>query len=98
MCRLEAMDEVVGGHEVGAMLPNLIMAVLMEVFGGGVFDRALYPFDLTVLLRMVRLRKAVLDVEVGAGALIRSGGGTVPSRRVSTGRHFAQTPHSGRPH
>ena len=51
------------------MLPELIVAVVVEAFDGGVFDRAVHPLNLTVRPGMARLRETVLDVEVGAGTL-----------------------------
>jgi hypothetical protein len=71
--RLEAAGEVVGGHEVGEVLPKLIGAVVVEAFDGGLLDRAVHPLNLTIrpgmARRMARLRETVLDVEVGAGTL-----------------------------
>lgn len=47
--RLVAAGEVVGGHEVREVLPELIVAVVVEAFDGGVFDRVVHPLNLTII-------------------------------------------------
>ena len=43
------------------MRSQLIVAVVMEAFDGGVLDRPVHPLDLAIRPRMVRLGQPVLD-------------------------------------
>ncbi len=60
--RLEAAGEVVGGYEVCEVYPQLLVALVVEAFDGGLLDGAVHPLDLTVGPGVVRLGEAVLDV------------------------------------
>ena len=64
---LEPAAEVVGGDEVAEVLPELVVAVVVVAFDGGVFDGAVHPFDLPVSPRVAWLGKPMSDVEIGAG-------------------------------
>ncbi len=64
---LEPATEVVGGDEVGEVLPQLIMAVVMVTFDRRFLDGAVHPFDLTIRPRVPRFGQPVFDVEVRAG-------------------------------
>jgi hypothetical protein len=49
------------------VLTQLIMVVVIEAFDGGLLDRAVHPFDLTVGPRVFWLGRSVLDIGLGAG-------------------------------
>jgi len=63
---LKATSEVVGGDEVGEMLPELVVRFVMIAFDGHLLDRPVHPFDLAVRPRVTWLGEAVFDVEVDA--------------------------------
>lgn len=65
---LQTALEVIGGDEVGEVLPELIVAVVVGALDGRVLDRAVHPLDLAIGPRMAGLGQAVLDVEMGTGA------------------------------
>jgi hypothetical protein len=48
---------------------QLIVAVVMEAFDGGVLDGPVHPFDLAVGPRMIGLRQPVLDAIPEADAI-----------------------------
>lgn len=62
----EAAAVITGVDEVGEMGGQLSMAVIMIAFDGGLFDRPVHAFDLTVGPRMVRFGEAVLDPVLAA--------------------------------
>ena len=64
---LEPAAEVVGGDEVGKVLPELAVVVIVVAFDGRFLDRAVHPFDLSIRPGMSRLGQAMFDVEIGAG-------------------------------
>jgi hypothetical protein len=66
---LEPAGEVVGGDEVGEVLPELVVAVVVEAFDRRLLDRPVHALDLAVRPRVSRFRQPMLDVEVGAGKL-----------------------------
>lgn len=43
------------------MRAQLVVAVVVETFDGGVFDRPVHPFDLTTGPWMIGLRQSVFD-------------------------------------
>src|SRR5215212_9093749 len=45
---LEAPAEIVGRHEVDEVLPEIVMAVVVEALDGRVLDGAVHSLDLTV--------------------------------------------------
>lgn len=49
------------------MLPELIVALIVEALDGGVLDSSVHPLDLAVGPRVPSLGRAVLDVVPGAG-------------------------------
>src|SRR5271167_2373550 len=57
----EALREVVGSHEGLQVLTELVMALVMIAPDGGLFQRPVHPFDLTVRPGMLRLCQPVLD-------------------------------------
>ena len=63
---LETATEVVGRYEVLEVPPELIVAVVVEAFDGGVLDGSVHPFDLTIGPGMVNAGEAVLDAMLGA--------------------------------
>ena len=65
--RFEPACEVVRADEVGQMLRELVVVVVMETFDGGVLDRAVHGFDLAVGPRVFWFGRPVLDAEGGAG-------------------------------
>lgn len=46
---LEPAAVVVGGHEQLQVLSQIVMAVVMVALDGRILDRAVHPFDLTVI-------------------------------------------------
>src|SRR5215208_3641369 len=66
---LEAPSEVVGCDEVGEVLPELIVADVVEALDGGVLDGAVHALDLTIGPGMAWLGGAVLDLEIGTSCL-----------------------------
>lgn len=64
---LEPAAKVVGGDEVGKMLPKLAVVVIVVAFDGRFLDRTVHPFDLSIRPGMSRLGQAMVDVEIGAG-------------------------------
>jgi hypothetical protein len=57
---LEPASEVVSGNEVGGVLPELIVALVVEAFDRGVLDRAVHP------LAALRARcGGASDVDIG---------------------------------
>jgi hypothetical protein len=65
---LEASAEVVGGDEVGEVLPKLIVAVVVIAFDRRFLDRPVHPLELTIGPGVPRFGQPMLDVEVGAGS------------------------------
>ena len=63
---LRATAEVVGGDEIGEVLPQLIVVVVVVSLDGRILDRPVHPLDLPICLRVPRFGEAVLDVVVGA--------------------------------
>ena len=63
---LEPPAEVVGADEVGEMLFELQVAVVVKAFDSGFFDRAVHPLDLAVCPRVLDLGETVLDAVLAA--------------------------------
>ncbi len=59
---LEPASKVVGRDEVGKMLAELIVALVVEALDGGVLDRPVHPFDLAVGPGMFDFREPVFDL------------------------------------
>ena len=68
---LETSTEVVGGNEVGEVLPELVVAVVVVAFDRRVLDRPVHSLDLTVGPGMPRLCQPMVYVQLGAGELER---------------------------
>ena len=58
---LEAVDEVVGCHDVGEVCAQLVVVFVMETFDGRLLDCPIHSLDLDIGPRMVWLGPAVLD-------------------------------------
>ncbi len=64
---LQSSPEVVGVDEVGQMLRELVMVVVVEALDGRVLDRLVLALDLAVGPGVLRFGRAVLDAQRGAG-------------------------------
>ena len=63
--------ELVGRDEVGEVLAQLVMRIIVIALDGRLLDRPVHPFDLAVRPRMPWLGEVVFDVAVSAGQLER---------------------------
>src|SRR5829696_4761329 len=70
---LEPPGEVVGCHEIVEVLPELIVAVVVIASNGGILDRAVHPFNLTIRPRVPGLGQAMINIVLRAGELERVG-------------------------
>ncbi len=61
--------KVVGINEVGEMLPEAFMCVVVEALDGGFFEGSIDALDLAVGPGMFGLAQAVVDIGLGAGEL-----------------------------
>src|SRR3546814_17865279 len=77
---LEPLGKVVGGEEVCEVCPQPVVAVVVVAANGGLFDRAVHAFDLTVGPGVVRLGEPMVDARFGASEL--AGMGRSDRRRV----------------
>lgn len=66
---LESSGEVVGIDEVGEMLSEVFVGLVVEAFDSGFFEGSVHAFDLAVGPGMFRLGEAVVDIGFGAGEL-----------------------------
>lgn len=66
---LESSGEVVGMDEVGEMLPEVFVGLVVEAFDGGFFESSVHALDLAVGPGVLGLGEAVVDVGLGAGEL-----------------------------
>lgn len=57
---------IVGGDKDLRPPPELLIAIVLVAFDGGVLDRAVYPFDLAVGPRLAWLCKPVFDTVLAA--------------------------------
>jgi|GEM_PF-1389898 len=82
---LQAPSEVVGVNEVLQVLPKLVVTLVVEALDGGLFDRSVHTFDLSIGPRMVWFCRAVLDALGRTRAVehvhAQSGGRAVSARR-----------------
>ena len=69
---VESAPEVVGCEEVAQVGAQLGVAVVVVALDGGVLDRAVHAFDLSIGPRMVRLGQPVLDLVRRADVTVRS--------------------------
>ena len=66
---LQTSTEVVGCDEVGEVLPELVVAVVVVAFYRRVLDRPVHSLDLTVGPGMPMLCQPMFYVQLGAGEL-----------------------------
>ena len=59
---LQSSPEVVGSDEVGEVLTQLLVVIVMESFDGRVLDGAVHAFDLAVGPRVFDLGEPVVDL------------------------------------
>jgi len=59
---LEPAGEVVGGHEVSEVRPELVVALIVEASDGRFLDGPVHPLDLFVGPRIIRFGEPMLDV------------------------------------
>ena len=59
---LQPSPEVVGADEVGKMISELVVIVVVEAFHGRLLDRAVHAFDLAVRPGMLDLGEPVVDL------------------------------------
>jgi hypothetical protein len=67
--RLEPSSEVVGAHEVGQMLPKLVMAVVVVASDSRVLDGSVHPLNLTIGPGMPQLGQAMVHIVLGTSIL-----------------------------
>ncbi len=65
----ESSGEVVGLDEVGEMLPEVFVGLVVEAFDGSFFEGSVHAFDLAVGPGVFRFGQAVVDVGLGGGEL-----------------------------
>lgn len=63
---LEALGEVIGGHEVREMGAKLGMGFVVEALDGRVLDGSVHPLDLSIGPRVLGFGQAMVDVVAGA--------------------------------
>ena len=63
----EPLAEVISGDEVGEVLAQLIMGLVVEPFNGRVFDRSVHPFDLAIGPWVLRLGRAMINIVARTG-------------------------------
>jgi hypothetical protein len=68
---LQTSTEVVGGNEVGEVLSELVVAVVVVAFDRRILDRPVHSLDLTVGPGMPRLCQPMFHVQPGACELER---------------------------
>lgn len=66
---LEPSGEVVGVDEVGEMLSEVLVGLVVEAFDGCFFEGSVHAFDLAVGPGVLGLGEPVVDVGLGAGEL-----------------------------
>ena len=59
---LQSSTEIVGADEVGEVISQLFVVVVMEAFHGRFLDRAVHAFDLAVRPRVFDLGEPVVDL------------------------------------
>src|SRR5215204_374377 len=63
---LEPPGEVVGRHEIAQVLPELIVAVVVIAPDGGILDRAVHPFNLTIGPRVPGFCQAMVNLKLNS--------------------------------
>jgi hypothetical protein len=64
---LQSSTEIVGADEVGEVISQLFVVVVMEAFHGRFLDRAVHAFDLAVGPWMARFGQPMFDIKISAG-------------------------------
>ncbi len=59
---LQSSPEIVGADEVGHVISQLVVVVVVEAFDRRLLDRAVHPFDLTVRPGVLDLGEPVVDL------------------------------------
>lgn len=63
---LQSSAELIGYDEVGEMLAELIVALIVKALDGRILDGAVHAFDLAIGPRMFRLGGSMFDISFGA--------------------------------
>ena len=63
---LQPSPEVIGADEVGEVISQLFVVVVVKAFDGRLLDRAVHAFDLTVRPRVLDLGEPVLNLMLAA--------------------------------
>ncbi len=63
---LQSAPEVAGADEVGHVISQLVVVVVVEAFDGRVLDRAVHAFDLTIRPWVLHSGQPVLDLMLAA--------------------------------
>ena len=63
---LQPSPEVVGADEVGEVISQLFVVVIVEAFYGRLLDGAVHPFDLAIRPRVPDLGEPMFDVMLAA--------------------------------
>lgn len=79
---LEPACKVVGGNEVGEVLPELVVAFVFEALDRGVLEGAVHALDLAVGPLVLGLGRAVVDVVTRTGKFEGMGEPRRVSRRL----------------
>src|SRR3954452_5810942 len=58
---LEPPGEVIGRHEIAEVLPELIVAFVVIASDGGILDRTVHPFNLTIGPRVPGFCQAMVN-------------------------------------
>src|SRR3546814_12566893 len=66
---LEPLGKVVGGKDICEVRPQPVVAVVVVAANGGLFDRSVHAFDLTVGPGVLRLGEPMVDARFGASVL-----------------------------
>src|ERR1700690_2118795 len=66
---LQSASEVVSSDEVGEMVAELLVALVVEAVDRCFLDGPVHPFDLTVCPRVLGLGQTMVDIVLGAGKL-----------------------------
>ena len=66
---LQPSPEVVGADEVGEVISQLVVVVVVEAFDRRFLDRPVHPFDLAIRPRVPDLGEPVVDLMLAADAV-----------------------------
>ena len=66
---LQSLPEAVGADEVDHVISQLVVVVVVEAFHGGVLDRPVHPFDLTIRPGVPDPGEPVVDLMLAADAV-----------------------------